>query len=203
VLLTPKDIENAGRESGYNYVGRAGGAKAKPWRAQKNAGQAYGGPNTFRGPTRAKPEEAAQDFCEWFNQGQPSVVLAAKPVLKSAGHKRAKRRRLADDPEVAAALGVLRDARGAIAGNQGYVYCITDGEYLKIGYSTKPEARIAELQTGNARALSLVGTIPGTLEDEAAMHVKYQRQNVLAEWFRLDPAIVSEFDPTPRKADAP
>jgi Meiotically up-regulated gene 113 len=188
-LLTPNDIRDSSRRSGFQFVIWDEYSTRGPYRAQRRVGPDTEARSHWYGPRRATAEEAAQDYCDYING---SGVTPATP-LKSAGHK-GKRRRLSDDPEVAAALGVLRDARGQRQGNQGYVYCITDGEYIKIGYSTKPEARLAELQTGNARKLSLVGSKPGTVEDEAALHQKYIEHNVLQEWFRLDAAILSEFN---------
>lgn len=173
----PKDFKKDTNLSGYKYVVRAGNGAG--WQASRNGGARPGG---WRGPLRASPEEAILDYCAYLNGGAvvPSVTL------KSAGHK-VLRKAIDRDEEVEAALGVLRDARAQRAGVQGYVYGITDGEYVKIGYSVNPPKRVAELQTGNARTLSLLGTI------ERAMHAKYQKINVLQEWFELDSALLDEF----------
>jgi hypothetical protein len=116
--------------------------------------------------------------------------------LRSAGHT-AKRDRLPDDPEVQAALGVLRDARGQRQGNQGYVYCIGEAEgvspLVKIGYSTNPEARVGELQTGNGRQLFLLAYFAGTEADEKALHAKYIKDNTLQEWFTPSDGLLGEF----------
>lgn len=102
----------------------------------------------------------------------------------------------AKDPEVQAALGVLRDARAQRTGVNGYIYCIAakgDVYGVKIGYSCKPEARCGELQTGNPRALALLAKIEGTVEDERRMHEKYIEDNILGEWFIPTKELLREF----------
>jgi hypothetical protein len=121
--------------------------------------------------------------------------------LKSAGHTAKRDRNGVGDPEYAAALGYIKDVRAQNEGKQGYVYCIVEERdptdpgtrFCKIGYSTNPEARVAELQTGNPRKLSLYGKIAGTETDEAALHLKYHYHNVLQEWFEFTPMIMFEF----------
>jgi len=184
-VLTPKDLECDSNISGYKYVVRAGGLSG--FQASRNGGGRRDG---WRGPLRKTARAAAQDYCDHVNGG---AVTPA--TLKSAGHK-GKRPRLPDDPEVQAALGVIKDAGGAQAGKQGYVYLICetryDGSvdlingYGKIGFSTNPEARVSELQTGNPRKLKLCYYFPGTEHNERFVQQKFMSQNVLQEWFRLD-----------------
>ena len=73
------------------------------------------------------------------------------------------------------------------------IYLISDDEYLKIGYSVSPAARLADLQTGNARPLILLGTIEGTTAYERFLHAKYEHLNVRQEWFEFDTSILAEF----------
>lgn len=119
--------------------------------------------------------------------------------VRHAGHG-SLRDQIKRDPEVQAALGVLRDAQAQRKGRQGYIYCIAEkgvggfyGSPVKIGYSVKPEARPAELQTGNPRPLKLLGQIKGTRATERALHEKYINQNLVGEWFRPTTALLSEF----------
>lgn len=114
--------------------------------------------------------------------------------LRSPGHVG---RKPTNDPEVAYALGVLRDARAQRAGKQGYVYCIGERDRavgVKVGYSVNPTARVAELQTGNPRELVLLGAIEGTEADERDLHERYVADNLIGEWFRPTAALLSEFD---------
>jgi hypothetical protein len=195
--LTPSDIANAKLKSGFSHVGSANagqnghGQKYDLWR-----GETSPGPNRWRGPARRDPMVAAQDYCDYVN-GSP---IAAPPTpLKSAGHN-GKRQSLPMSEEVAEALGILRDARAARKGKQGYVYLIVEDlpggalVYGKVGFSTNPPARVAELQTGNPRKLRLHLAKPGTEADEAALHAKYAHKNVLQEWFIITKELLLEWD---------
>jgi hypothetical protein len=192
--ITPKDIENPARKSGYDgvIVDHGGGHRDKPFRAEVSyrGGRASGTARGWRGPRRATALEAAQDRCDYINTGG----VATPATLRSAGHSGRRRTRVIDEEE-RAALGVLRDKRAMRSRQvkQGYVYCITDGTAVKIGYSLKPEARVAELQTGNPRPLRLLATQKGTEADEKALHVRYLHLNVLQEWFRPTNKLLSEF----------
>lgn len=195
-MLRIEDLRDDKRKSGFRHVGSAGGtnyrSRGKPWVGYAKEGRTGW---TFRGPRRATPEEAAQDYCDYVN-GQS--VAPATP-LRSAGHS-GRRAKLADDPEVRAALGILRDARAKRSGQRGYVYCIRevlDGggiRFVKIGYSTDPQARVAELQTGNPRPLALVCMKEGSEADEKALQQKYVANNVLQEWFTVTKDMLLEFD---------
>lgn len=200
-MLRVEDIRNPARKSGFDHVGNSGNNKL--WQANVYGGKASKAGHAWWGPTRALPEDAAQDYCDYIN-GNPSA--ARTPALKSAKHN-GKRNPLRRDEEVEYALGVLRDARAQRAGKQGYVYLIgqkdwrgdtiVDGvrvdAFVKVGYSTNPEARVPELQTGNARELVLLAKKEGTLDTEAAIHKAFIDDNVLQEWFRLSSALLSEF----------
>lgn len=203
-LLTVEDLRNPKRKSGFDHVnsaspGAGGHAAVGPrWRAavaapgkqQKEQGIRH----IWRGPARRKAEEAAQDYCDYVNGQQ--VALA--PKLNGAGHE-AKRDSLPMDPEVEAALGVLRDAKARRRGRPGYVYCIGvegDATGVKIGYSVKPEARVGELQSGNPRKLVLLGFIKGTegpAGTEGKIHARYIEDNLVGEWFRPTGPLLSEF----------
>lgn len=69
---------------------------------------------------------------------------------------------------------------------EGVVYFIQAGPGgpIKIGWSQEVDRRIAELQTANARKLILLGTVPGTLETEASLHVQFSHLRLEAEWFQ-------------------
>lgn len=194
-MLTVEDLRNPTRKSGFNHVNtafdeRPGRSNPHPYQAKKNHG---GGHNPsypkFIGPRRATAEEAAQDYCDYING---SGVTPAKQ-LRSAGHTAKRAPRAVDDEAYEGALGVIRDVEAQRAGRQGYVYCISDGEFVKIGYSTNPQARVSELQTGNARPLRLAYYFAGTLQDEADLHQKYIEDNVLQEWFRPSVELVLDF----------
>lgn len=180
-MLTIEDIRNPVRKSGFDHVGNKDTPghpqPHKPFQADVYGGKRDKAGRSWSGPARATAEEAAQDYCDYLNGHGLAPTTA---TLKTAGHKYTA-------PKVAQQRG---DA-------QGYVYAITDGEFVKIGYSVNPSKRIAELQTGNARLLSLVGTIPGTESDERKLHAKYEHLNVLQEWFEIDTDLLAEFATQP------
>lgn len=191
--ITPRDLRNPKRESGYDYVGySAQTSTCGHYKGQMRGDSSEEG--YWRGPRRKTPDEAAQDFCDWFN-GNPT---ASNHALVTAGHEYTIDE-TDKDPEYQAALGVMRDRKAQRAGRQGYVYLIVEDrpggalEFGKIGYSTNPQKRVAELQTGNPRTLRLLYMKPGTEAEERRIHQKHIKQNVLQEWFRLTREIMFEW----------
>lgn len=67
----------------------------------------------------------------------------------------------------------------------GVVYFVEAGSGgpVKIGWTQDIERRIAELQTANAHKLNLLGTVAGTMENEAAVHAHFSHLRMEAEWF--------------------
>jgi hypothetical protein len=183
-LITPDDLRNPLVQSGYDHVNSAaaGGVDASTvnyWRASTGPGKP--GKPKWRGPVRSTPIEAAWDYCAKVNSG----YIAPTRKLKSAGHKSQPRAKRSEPAEVVAARGMLRDWEAQQRGDvPGYVYLITDGTAYKIGYSTNPAKRVAELQTGNPRVLRLVAKMRGTEADEKALHSKFHYANLVQEWFR-------------------
>jgi len=73
------------------------------------------------------------------------------------------------------------------------LYFITDGEYLKIGFSSAPHLRLKTLQTGNARFLDIVFCIngPNWSEGEYKIHERlaheyFRAHHERGEWHRLE-----------------
>ena len=69
-----------------------------------------------------------------------------------------------------------------------YLYCISDGELCKFGYSKDPLRRLKSLQTGSSSQLELVHSI--LVEEscvkllERTFHKEYSNLRVRGEWFR-------------------
>jgi hypothetical protein len=65
--------------------------------------------------------------------------------------------------------------------------------HIKIGFTDGDDAavRMAQLQTGSPVLLRLLGTIPGTLEDENALHRRFAHAKVCREWFKPTPELVA------------
>lgn len=194
-MTTVESIRNPDRLSGFDHVGLD---RSKPAGTKRFHAQAYGGTNNkaghaWQGPLRATAEEAAQDYCDYIN-GQ---ATPASRALKSARHPRAEKRPLTAAQQVA--LDILRDAR-AKPDAMGVVYLVSEVgngfmEAVKVGWTSKtpPESRMGDYQAGNPRKLVMLGTLPGTKADEAALHQRFIEHNILGEWFRPAPELLSEF----------
>lgn len=68
---------------------------------------------------------------------------------------------------------------------EGYVYFIQaqDSLAIKIGFAVDVESRLKTLQTGNSERLEVVGTVPGCIADEKALHAKFSLDHKRGEWF--------------------
>lgn len=72
------------------------------------------------------------------------------------------------------------------------IYFISDGEYIKIGYTNKKDSnnRLKSLQTANARELFSLCEIPGYRKIEKELHNKFQHFHVRGEWYKKDRDLV-------------
>lgn len=69
------------------------------------------------------------------------------------------------------------------------IYYISDGEYVKIGYTADTRTlrtRLSTLQIGNARPLVLMMLMPGSIEAEGNIHNIHADQRVRGEWFKAE-----------------
>lgn len=67
------------------------------------------------------------------------------------------------------------------------IYFITDGEHTKIGHTTGTvERRLKGLQTGSPRRLRLLGTAPGGVAQERALHARFADRRCVGEWFTVN-----------------
>lgn len=91
-------------------------------------------------------------------------------------------------------LETLRMIDSAWREPDGFVYMAAhdphDGEDVidlgKIGYSTDPDVRLRQLQTGSAIRLGFSCVVPGTMSIEAAMHKYLSSERAHGEWFHLN-----------------
>lgn len=205
-MITPDDIRKSTNVSGYAHVGLVAGPSRGDSPPYYQAYEGGGRGGDWKGPARATAEEAAQDYCDRANGGliKPPSDPKGRGGVRLAGHKFD----VEPDPiptDIEAAYGMIRDFKAQQAGKQGYVYLIVEdvpgAMFGKVGYSVNPQKRVAELQTGNPRPLKLYASKLGTLEDEIAIHRRHIDNNVLQEWFRLTPPLLSEF-PADDKEDA-
>lgn len=73
---------------------------------------------------------------------------------------------------------------------RGHVYFIRAGEFIKIGYSTRPLERLRNLQTSNAGTLEIVGTRRASREFETELHQHFKQFRVRGEWFKVTRSIL-------------
>jgi hypothetical protein len=74
------------------------------------------------------------------------------------------------------------------SGLVGQVYAMAASDFpgiFKVGFSTDPERRRAELQSRHRIALRLLVTAPGTRVDESLVHFDLRRFALANEWFDL------------------
>jgi hypothetical protein len=68
------------------------------------------------------------------------------------------------------------------------IYCISDGEFIKVGMSKNVERRLKQLQTSSARELFVTLIIPCSCSAQAIMrerqiHKSARKHRVRGEWF--------------------
>ena len=69
-------------------------------------------------------------------------------------------------------------------GAVGTIYFIGDGSAVKIGITHgHVNSRLAGLQTGSARRLFVLASMPGTIADEADLHDRFKAIRLEGEWF--------------------
>jgi predicted GIY-YIG superfamily endonuclease len=61
-------------------------------------------------------------------------------------------------------------------------------DLVKVGYAKDPAARIAQLQTGSPRKLTILDIVEGDRQAEAILHrrLRTMHKGVRGEWFILD-----------------
>lgn len=70
---------------------------------------------------------------------------------------------------------------------RGLVYIIGSGKHVKLGFTSKDaRKRLAHLQIGSAEKLTLLATIPGSIELEKRLHLRFASLRSAGEWFRRE-----------------
>ena len=70
--------------------------------------------------------------------------------------------------------------------NTTYIYAITNGTQIKIGYSGNVKRRLKQLNTGSADKLYILCTFIGGRELEQEIHIKFGYNRINGEWFKVD-----------------
>lgn len=76
----------------------------------------------------------------------------------------------------------------------GYVYFVTDGEAMKIGYAMNLTKRIAGLQSANHFPLFLVGSVFAPRAHERMIQRRFRHLRIRGEWFRIHDDILTYID---------
>lgn len=70
--------------------------------------------------------------------------------------------------------------------------------HIKIGFTDHDDTlqRLVQLQTGSPVPLRLLGTIPGTLNDEKTLHRRFASDRVQGEWFKPSTKLLALASPS-------
>ena len=73
----------------------------------------------------------------------------------------------------------------------GYVYFITDGQYVKIGTTNDLDRRLKFLQTGNPRELSILYSVfcSNPFQTETMYHKLFKNKHIFNEWYDIKDTI--------------
>jgi hypothetical protein len=74
------------------------------------------------------------------------------------------------------------------------VYFVQAGEHVKIGTSTRTEARLSQAQTMNALPVKLIGTVRGDRRLEKVLHKRFDHLRVQGEWFAASLELLAFID---------
>ena len=68
------------------------------------------------------------------------------------------------------------------------VYLITASSegLAKIGYASRPRARLYNLRIGSPVHLVLAAVIPGSRQNEQELHARFSKERVHGEWFKIN-----------------
>jgi hypothetical protein len=91
-----------------------------------------------------------------------------------------------DFPHVRISCEIVdRIERGDLPFKTGVVYFIEGAGLLKIGHTTDPIYRLRALQASSPVSIRLIGSIPGTTDDERSLHARFRPFRDHGEWFRI------------------
>jgi hypothetical protein len=71
-------------------------------------------------------------------------------------------------------------------GRAGYIYLVSDGTNVKVGFSINPATRMNNLQTAHSKRLTLLAEIKANLFEEQKFHRENRHLAVSGEWYPLE-----------------
>ena len=81
----------------------------------------------------------------------------------------------------------------------GYVYFVSDGTFVKIGWASNWKRRVAVVQGTNPNDLKVLAVCKGSTFHERALHRKFEKHHARGEWHRLDQEILNYIDDLGRR----
>lgn len=81
-------------------------------------------------------------------------------------------------------------------GRKGKIYFVSAPGRIKIGFTTRPEARLAQLRYTDFEELTVIGTVDSCLSIEGKLHALVEDYRIKGEWFKDCPevrAVVDDF----------
>ncbi len=201
-MITIDDIRCDVNQSGFRNV-TANGARTN-WRASSGNTTTSGGRTPgWRGPSRATPEAAAQDYVDYINLTGGRIRARRGEALHPRRRTVRRQRELSAAEQVA--QDIVTDARGWKRGQPGWIYIVGEKPHLepcdlvKIGgtVADPPEQRLGDYQVGNPRPLYMHHKVRGSYVDEQRLHRLFAFCRVRGEWFRYTPAMLTELEEVP------
>jgi hypothetical protein len=72
----------------------------------------------------------------------------------------------------------------------GLVYFMQSGDFIKIGYTRSPAARVMKMRTDCPMPIVLLHSEPGTFQQERFLHRQFAAHRTQGEWFRAAPELL-------------
>lgn len=72
----------------------------------------------------------------------------------------------------------------------GIVYFVQSGEAVKIGFTTNMPLRLRHLRSANPYPVVVLGTIPGSVGNEQALHARFTHLRLHGEWYNAVPELL-------------
>jgi hypothetical protein len=70
--------------------------------------------------------------------------------------------------------------------SKGFIYFISNGSSVKVGFSKQPERRLSDLQTAHNKKLELLETIKAEHKIEKMFHTKNKHIALSGEWYPIE-----------------
>lgn len=139
------------------------------------------------------PESASEETCVWpdceAEIGPVHAPLCIRHLTKAYRIYRTSHLWMLDNAEDHSMSKALQRAGKEplkrIRKTDGLVYFIRFGGLVKIGWTSDLDQRMKEVPNEE-----ILGTVPGTMDDEKRCHIAFAHLRVKGEWFRPEPELM-------------